>query len=316
MQEAGKHRVRHRLAHPAGFRAVTQQDGAMCAPARLQRRKHPRHQLHVLFRHQTSGIGNQHVIIADAALTPPVQRSPVRREPLMVDTARPQTHVAAADALACQFVHHRARRHVNMLAPLIEGAQPPVKPWHEKTQPVIRQVGVVAGVERRHRRHLHLPRKAERAVAGDVGHGDVKQVRPEPADLAADMAGQPQPDAIFLAGGNGKRRHRLKPALVLHCSRLGNGGNHQHLVAMRLQPGHQPVERERHAILDVVVVSGGQNDPQLVRHVRPGSQIHGPSWPLACCVAAQEEPHPPPPCQRLHGAVTNRMQPGKAFARQ
>ena len=76
----------------------------------------------------------------------------------------------------------------------------------ERLQMIISEIGVEARVDRGDRGDLVAPRPGHRAMADDVGAGDVNDVGIELGEVAPDPRGQRERQAIFGAARDRDRR--------------------------------------------------------------------------------------------------------------
>ena len=136
---------------------------------------------------------------------PPGQVAPPGIEDLAVDAARPDADVVV-HPLVAQQLRHRIRRREDRVAAAVEAAQDRQQHRLEEGHAVIARIGLEAGVDRGDHRQVPSARQRHRAVAGNVGAGDVEDVGPEGLEVPARPRRERHAELIFGAARDRQRR--------------------------------------------------------------------------------------------------------------
>ena len=202
---ANEDRVGQLLLEPRVSRSFADHQDAMLDLVRGESVDRVGEDVEALFHHHPAKEGDDHLVIGDAERTAPFHVAAFGIELIAVDASRPDRDVAV-HALRAQDRRGRFGRGHDDFAAAVETAKDRAHIRLERLQMVISEIGLEAGVDRGHRGDLVLARPGDRAVADDVGAGNMDDVGIEFGEVALDPAGERDRRGDILRGwGSGAR---------------------------------------------------------------------------------------------------------------
>ena len=201
--EAGEDRVGQPLLEPVARRPVADHQHLVADLAAGEPVDRVGEDVEALFHHQPADEADRRHVVLDAERAPPGEVAAAGIEDLAVDAARPDADVVV-HPLVAQQLRHRIRRREDGVAAAVEAAQHGEHDRLEEGHAVIARIGLEAGMDRGDHRQVPVARQRHRAVAEDVGAGDVEDVGAEGAEVpAAPAAEWHRPSLYSERPGNG-----------------------------------------------------------------------------------------------------------------
>ena len=176
-------------------------------------------------------------------------------------------------AFAADDLRHRLRWRIDAAHTVVEAPHVALAQLLEKSEPVETQICIVAGVIGGNGRNAPALRQLQRLIAQNIGYCDMEEGGPESLELFTRSVWKPCGDTVFGARRDRKGRHRHEFAHRMEGGLLRHRCEDQYRHAALFQKGDEAVQREGHAILDVVVIAGEQGHPQF-RLGRPCHMRH------------------------------------------
>ena len=212
-------------------------------------------------------------------LRTPEGRSLVGIEARRVHAPRPELEIVP-ETVRQQRLDHRLAWNVNLAAGAIRASQiRSDKASQTRHVPIMLEIGLEAGVIGCDDRNIQAPRDLQCAVTQKIRcQRDMDDVRAERAQPLDSLPRQTEGHAIFRPRGQCHGRNGYEGALVGEGRDLCDGCKDEHFDALSLQMRNQSVQRQRDAVLDVVIGTCHERDAKraLIETGRPllGGWLH------------------------------------------
>ena len=215
-----------------------------------------------LFHHDPAEEGDHQLVVGDADRAPPRHVAALGVELVAVDAARPDRDVAVHALRAKDRGGRFGRRHHHFAA-AVEAAQDRAHVGLEHLQMIISEIGLEPRVDRGHGGDLVLARPGHRAMADDVGAGDMDDVGVELGEVALDPAGKRDWDAIFVAGRDWDRGNADEIAGGFERGMLHGRRVDAHLHALAQQIAHEAIQCLVGSVPHIIVIAREQSDAKI-----------------------------------------------------
>ena len=260
--EAGEDRARHLAREPVARGAVADHEQLVADAAIGERAGDLGEDVEPLLLHQPAEEADRDLVVGDAERAAPVVVAARGGEAVVVDAARPDVD-RRRHAPAAQDAGHAGGRHQHLVGTIVEARQHRDERPFEEGHVVVARVGLEPGVERRDGGDAARARPAERAMAEQLGRGDVDDVGRERLEVGARRARQAARHPILAA--TERQRDRLDADEV--AGRREGGACHRRRVnargdALCQQMADEQVERLVRPVADVIVVAAEEGDAE------------------------------------------------------
>jgi len=221
-----------------------------------------RKDVEALFHDQPADEADRRHVVFQAEAAPPFEVAPAGVENLPVDAARPDPDVVVHPLVAEQL-RHRIGGREDRVAAAVEPAHRGEQNRLQERHSVIARVGFEPGVDRGDHRQVPFVRERDRAMAGDVGAGDVQDVGLERLQIPAHPRRDPQAELILGTAGNRQSGDvdEVAPGLeggLLHRRRID-----AHRRALAQQIVGEPVQRLVGPVADIIVIAAEDGDAKV-----------------------------------------------------